>query len=62
MFEWGEEAEQVFQELKHLLIRAPILAYADYSLPYVLQTNRNLKGLGVVLTSSGWQGMGGHLC
>lgn len=44
VFKWGEEAERVFQKCKQLT-SAPILAYADYSLPFVLKTDRSLKGL-----------------
>lgn len=46
VFKWNKEAEQSFQELKQLLTSAPILAYADYNLPFVLLTDGSLKELG----------------
>lgn len=36
VFQWRDEAEQIFQELQLLLNSAPILSYADFSLPFVL--------------------------
>lgn len=50
MFLWREEAEKVFRELKRLLTSTSILAYADFTLPFVLQTDGGLKGLGAILT------------
>ncbi|XP_069840942.1 uncharacterized protein [Dendropsophus ebraccatus] len=49
-FVWAEEAELAFRELKKLLTSAPILAYADFTKPFVLQTDGSLRGLGAVLT------------
>lgn len=33
-----------------MLTSVPVLAYTDFSLPFVLQTDGSLKGLGAVLT------------
>lgn len=52
-FEWNEESKQVFQELKQMLMSAPILAYANYNLGFMLQTDRSLKA-GSPDPSPGW--------
>ena len=47
--EWSPDCQQAFLELKSALTQAPILAYADYNLPFVLYTDASLRGLGAVL-------------
>lgn len=47
---WSNECEQAFQRLKHSLVSAPILAYADFGLPFRLYTDASLDGLGAVLS------------
>lgn len=47
---WSPECEQAFLKLKHALVSAPILAYADFSLPFRLYTDASLDGLGAVLS------------
>ena len=49
VFEWKESQQKAFDILKDKLINAPILAYADYSLPFVLHTDASITGLGAVL-------------
>ena len=46
---WGEQQQIAFDELKLTLTTPPILAYADYSLPFELHTNASGYGLGAVL-------------
>lgn len=46
---WTEECEQGFQTLKQRLVSAPVLAYADFSLPFVLEIDASHSGLGAVL-------------
>ncbi len=48
-FEWSEKCEKAFEALKERLITAPVLAYPNYSLTFVLQTNASGEGLGAVL-------------
>ena len=49
LVEWNGDCETAFQKLKTLCSEKPILAYADYSKPFHLQTDASEKGLGAVL-------------
>lgn len=46
---WNPECETAFQRLKQELLQAPILAYADFTQPFVLYTDASNAGLGAVL-------------
>ena len=46
---WGEEEKNAFDTLKSLCCKAPILAYLNYKLPFILHTDSSLEGLGAVL-------------
>ena len=46
---WTEDTENSFQELKTRLTTTPILAYADYNLPFILHVDASGSGLGAVL-------------
>ena len=43
------DALQALQDLKEHLMSPPILAYADYSLPFEVHTDASLDGLGAIL-------------
>ena len=47
--DWGETEQKVFDTLKSLCCQAPILAYPNYKLPFILHTDSSLEGLGAVL-------------
>ena len=48
-FLWTTDCEKAFQSLRQKLTTAPVLAYPDYSQPFVLQTDASREGLGAVL-------------
>ncbi len=47
---WTDECQQSFQALKTRLTTAPVLAYADFSLPFILEVDASHGDLGVVLS------------
>ena len=47
--DWGKEEQNAFVTLKSLCCKAPILAYPNYKLPFILHTDSSLEGLGAVL-------------
>ena len=48
-FQWTEECTQAFQELKALLLREPIVAYPNFTVPFRLYTDASNIGLGAIL-------------
>ena len=48
-FIWEESQQKAFDTLKEKLTNPPILAYADYHLPFKLHTDASSTGLGAVL-------------
>ena len=46
---WDENCSAAFKQLKDKLTSTPVLAYADFSLPFVLETDASFQGLGAVL-------------
>ena len=52
-FQWTPACQEGFDQLKKALTEAPVLAYLDYSKPFILETDASLKGLGMVLSRKG---------
>lgn len=52
IFVWSPECEAAFQDIKQLLISAPILSCPDYSKEFILQCDGSQVGLGCVLTQN----------
>ena len=48
-WEWGEAQQCAFNTLKEKLSSLPVLAYADFSKPFVLHTDASSEGLGAIL-------------
>ncbi|KAL1278784.1 hypothetical protein QQF64_025457 [Cirrhinus molitorella] len=47
---WNAECENSFQTLKTKLVTAPVLAYADFSKPFVVEIDASHQGLGAILS------------
>ncbi len=48
-FHWDSLEEKAFLDLKVALTNAPVLAFPDYSLPFILYTDVSSLGVGAVL-------------
>jgi transposase InsO family protein len=55
-FRWEEEQELAFQTLVAKVTEAPVLAYADFTSPFILHVDASMSGLGAMLM----QVQGGH--
>ena len=47
---WNEKCDETFNSLKDYLTTAPILGYADYTQPFVVETDASHLGLRAVLS------------
>lgn len=47
---WNATSEGAFNTLKEKLVTAPILGYADFTCPFVLETDASGQGLGAILS------------
>jgi hypothetical protein len=55
-FVWTDSHQKAFNDLKKVLTEAPVLAYADYSLPYSVSVDASGFSIGAVL----YQKQNGH--
>lgn len=49
-FVWGEDQQQAFDNLIMSMSNPPLLAFADFSKPFTVQTDASLDGLGAVIS------------
>ena len=49
-FTWTEEHDQAFQTLKKKWLEAPILAFPNFELPFIIDTDASETALGAVLS------------
>ena len=47
---WTDACQDAFEELKLRLITAPVLGYADFTKPFILETDASFAGLGAILS------------
>jgi hypothetical protein len=50
LLEWTPRRQEAFDELKRTLITAPVLAYPDFKVPFVLTTDASSQALAAVLS------------
>ena len=48
--DWGDREEAAFVLLKKKLTEAPMLAFADFEKPFILETDASFEGLGAILS------------
>ena len=56
-FIWSSNCKFAFDLLRKALISAPVLAYPDFSLPFVIQTDASLYAAGAVLSQVSLDGI-----
>ncbi|MCG8431409.1 MAG: RNA-directed DNA polymerase, partial [Candidatus Omnitrophica bacterium] len=49
VFKWTLSCQESFDKLKHMLCKAPVLAYPDFTKPFLLYTDASGDGIGSVL-------------
>jgi hypothetical protein len=49
-FVWTGEAQNAFESLKHAFVTAPILRYADFTKPFILETDASNYAMGCILS------------
>jgi hypothetical protein len=49
-FEWTNECQTAFEELKNRLVSSPILAHPDFSKKFILDTDASTEAIGAVLS------------
>lgn len=47
---WSAQCEEAFGTLKHRLMTAPVLAYADFAKPFIVDVDASHVGLGAILS------------
>lgn len=52
MIDCNDDAKKAFTDLKQALVSAPVMAYPDFSLPFILQCDASSVGIGSVLTQT----------
>ena len=48
--EWTNDCETAFQEIRHRLTTAPVLAFPDYSRLFILDTDASNTEIGAILS------------
>ena len=61
-FQWTEQCGKVFENVKALLISAPVLAAPDFSTPFFLAVDASDQGAGAVLLQNGAENVHHPVC
>ena len=49
-WDWNEDCQVAFEQLKRKLLTSPILEYPDFEADFVLETDASIQGLGAILS------------
>ena len=49
-FEWSSDCQRAFELLKEKLVKAPLLAYPNFTEDFIVETDASILGLGAVLS------------
>jgi hypothetical protein len=49
-YAWGEKEQSAFDDLKNALLSAPVLRLADFTKPFIIETDASLTAIGAVLS------------
>jgi hypothetical protein len=49
-FEWTNECQSTFEELRNQLVSSPILAHPDFSKKFILDTDASNEAIGALLS------------
>jgi hypothetical protein len=50
IWDWNQECQKSFDELKSKLSNTPVLAFPDFKVPFILTTDASTVGLGAILS------------
>lgn len=56
LFQWSNECQDAFEQLKKRLVEAPILIHPDFHKIFTLYTDASMVGIGAILTQLGEDG------
>ena len=57
LFAWTSLCQETFDKLRKLLTSAPVLVYPDFRVPFILETDASIAGLGAVLAQKQADGL-----
>ena len=55
-YEWELQHQQIFEDIKEMMMTVPILSYPNFNKPFILSTDASTNGLGAVLSQKDEEG------